>query len=407
MRRLFNMISLFQLVSVSLTVYLIYQVFLTFLVTRPTATSSEQEPLDTDSFPEVSVCIEPGLDYGAVSRHGYSSAYYYRGSLDGHKFVGWNGEKGEQSSSEILNDVLSVKKGQQLVEAWYGISGLSSKVDAIISYSTPTLPQGRCILLSLPASYLVKDIQYLFISLNSTALANLATDANDSKVALSLKDPINSVKIYPDTSQMKSNSITIPIRKKNFQSVQYDLVYKTKSFSSVHVENDPLLDCERYSRNMTYNDCILEELSEQFDMELGCQAPIYAKENENVCDQVFNFTSEKDEKVKWMFREMADYYVPKNCKTPCVLRSFATQLTYKTPTDANPLLMMSFDPVVSLTRSSFSLTGQNLATEVGGSVSSGRTLLWALLSLLTASQLVRKLAKKCPKEWCYKKPTIC
>ena len=405
MRRLFNMSYLFQLVTVSLTFYLIYKVFFTFLVTRPTATSSEQEPLDSDSFPEVSVCIDPGLDYGAVARHGYSTAYYYRGSTDGQKFVGWNGEKGERNSSEILNDVLTIKKGQQLVEAWYDISEISSKVNAIISYTTPTLPLGRCILLSLPDSYLFKDIQYLHISLNSSALASLATDADDLKIKLSLIDPISSVRLYPDASQMKGDSIKIPIRINN-QSVQYDLVYKTKTFSSVHVENDPLLDCERYSRNWTYNDCILEELSEWFEKELGCQAPLYAKENGNVCDKVFNLTSEKDKKVKWMFREIADFYVPKNRKTPCILRSFVTQLTYKTPTDANPLLMLSFDPVVSVTRSSFSLSGQNLAIEVGGSVSSGRTLLWALLSLVTAYQLVRKLAKSGSKKWWYKKPTI-
>ena len=82
------MSSLLQLVSVSLILYLVYKVFFTYLVTRPTATSSEQEPLNSDSFPEVSVCFEPGLDYVTVSRHGYSNMYYYRGSMDGHKFVG-------------------------------------------------------------------------------------------------------------------------------------------------------------------------------------------------------------------------------------------------------------------------------------------------------------------------------
>ena len=406
MRRLFNISSLFKLVSVSLTLYLVYKVFFTFMVTRPTTTSAEQEPLDSDTFPQVSVCIEPGLDYGAVSKHGYSSISYYRGSMDGDKFVGWNGEKGEQNSSEILDEILSVKKDQELVEAWYDISETLSNVSANISYTTPMYPLGRCIVFSLPDSYLCKDIRYLFISLNSSALANLNTDDNDLKLALHFNDPINSVRIYPTTLQSKGDVIKIPIRKNNLQSRQYNVNFRTKAFSSVHVENDPLLDCTKYSTNWTYNDCIQEELSKWFDIELGCHAPLYAKERGNICDQVFNLTSEEDKKVKQMFWEIADYFVPKSCKTPCVLRSFATQLTYKSPTDANPLIGITFDPVVSVTRSSFSLSGENLATMVGGSVSSGRTLLWALLSLVSASQLLRKLAQMCSKEQPYQSNAI-
>ena len=58
----------------------------------------------------------------------------------------------------------------------------------------------------------------------------------------------------------------------------------------------------------------------------------------------------------------------------------------------------SIDLVVSVTRSRFSLSGLTLVTRMGGLVSSGRTLLWALLSLHTALTMLSKLSKLCAKE---------
>ena len=58
---------------------------------------------------------------------------------------------------------------------------------------------------------------------------------------------------------------------------------------------------------------------------------------------------------------------------------------------AEPHIWFIFDPVVSVTRSSFTILSQTLVTRLGGSVSSGRTLLWAVTSLLTAGSILKKM----------------
>ena len=56
------------------------------------------------------ICSEPALDLKAFDKYGYlRDMYYYRGSPDGKKFVGWNGVKNEKPSNDILEEVLIIK----------------------------------------------------------------------------------------------------------------------------------------------------------------------------------------------------------------------------------------------------------------------------------------------------------
>ena len=50
-------------------------------------------------------------------------------------------------------------------------------------------------------------------------------------------------------------------------------------------------------------------------------------------------------------------------------------------------LVIVFDKMVNVVHSSFSIDGQTLLARLGGSVSSGRTLLWVLLTILGAAQV--------------------
>ena len=56
LRKHCSLSSLVQLLCILLTVFLIYQELVTFMVTRPTTVSSEEMALDHDTFPEILVC---------------------------------------------------------------------------------------------------------------------------------------------------------------------------------------------------------------------------------------------------------------------------------------------------------------------------------------------------------------
>ena len=60
---------------------------------------------------------------------------------------------------------------------------------------------------------------------------------------------------------------------------------------------------------------------------------------------------------------------------------------------SNTGINLVFDRTISVTRSTFSINEQTFLTRLGGSVSSGRTLLWILVTLLGAPQVKKEASK--------------
>lgn len=93
----------------ALTLLLVYQELVNFVITKPTTISTQEKSLQNEDLPEVLVCAEPGFNLEAQRRFGYGGHQYYRGFI-GDKFVGWNGEKDEKKSSrEILDEIFAIK----------------------------------------------------------------------------------------------------------------------------------------------------------------------------------------------------------------------------------------------------------------------------------------------------------
>ena len=105
--------------------------------------------------------------------------------------------------------------------------------------------------------------------------------------------------------------------------------FKTQISRTVHVEGDPLLDCVVYTEDKSYGACVENELNQAFTKEIGCIPPLLTENS----------------------------------------------------------LVVTFDQTVEVTHSAFGINGQTLLARLGGSVSSGRTLLWLLVTLLGAPQV--------------------
>ena len=138
--------TLVQLLCTLLTLLLIYQELVTFTVTRPTTVSSEEKILDPETFPEISVCLEPGLNSTAISDLGYQS--FYRGSMDGQRFVGWNGMKENNNIGNIVEDMMTMKMDQHYFKkVLYHTPGLGYNILKQF-YTHPFYPRGKCLTLS-------------------------------------------------------------------------------------------------------------------------------------------------------------------------------------------------------------------------------------------------------------------
>ena len=84
----------FTLLCSAITLLLIYQLVVTFVVEKPTTTAKLEKKLEKSDLPQVVVCMDPGLNSLALKKFGYHDTSYFEGKLQPHSslFVGWNGD---------------------------------------------------------------------------------------------------------------------------------------------------------------------------------------------------------------------------------------------------------------------------------------------------------------------------
>ena len=198
-------------------------------------------------------------------------------------------------------------------------------------------------------------------------------------------DRANSVKIYPNDVEMTGDEVRLRI--KDVKSEAKSIKAKISKF--VHVEGDPLLDCAEYTENTSYSKCAQEELLKDLREELGCDPPILSAGTANTCNQTFNFSETKETKIRALFKPVYFHTRDFRCKTPCTKTVFSSTAIATSAIEANNIVLyLVFDKMMDVTHSAFVINEQTLLVRLGGTVSTGRTLLWILVSILAASQVL-------------------
>ena len=108
----------------------------------------------------------------------------------------------------------------------------------------------------------------------------------DMQVRLYLMDRASSLEIYPDENDMAGDPLEIQSNRKYISS------YKTKISRSQHVQGDPHMECDEYTPDKSYNDCIQNELLGSFEKILGCHPPLLTQEPEKMCNGRINLSAE-------------------------------------------------------------------------------------------------------------------
>ena len=349
-------------------------------------------------YPEVVICSEPGLDSEKLENYGYHTRSYFRGQMDtGPLFIGWNGKKGEtKSSSEILEEALIVKNQhlnntkfiEHAVYFDYEANTLMAKVDLrILAY-----PYGRCFSISPPPlqrNASDKIINRLNLKINGKVFKKY----ENISIGIYFMDRTNSLKIYPDEDDLLGN----PLRIRLAEVSGLKSSYKTKISRSKHVEGDPNLKCKEYTSTHPYNDCIQEELHDKFDQLLGCQPPLLGKDPKSLCNERFNVSTAKAMEIARLFLRVQFHSEKFKCRTPCTKNKYTTTHLHTAP-HPHTMIILVFDETVEVTSSTFSIDGWTFLSSLGGSVSSGRTVLWILVTMIGAAQVI-KAYKSQPVTW--------
>ena len=195
-----------QMLCTCLTMFLILKELVNFTITRPTTISSEEGILNSDTFPEITVCLDPGLNSTAIHELGYPKVSpFYRGSSDEINFIGWNGRREEdKNTTNNVEDVMTLKVGQEYFKKiiYYtpGIGYNSAKR----VYTHLLYPRGRCLTVSTSSTQLVIPEWFLRI-LNTSYPWRILSEPMTMTVYFS--DPVNSIKFYPVSFQMRGDPI--------------------------------------------------------------------------------------------------------------------------------------------------------------------------------------------------------
>ena len=389
----------FKLVCFSLTLLLIYQESVKFSVTKPTTTSTEEKDLETSDLPEVVLCPVPGFNDEVIYKYGYSNVAYYRG-LVGSKngktyvrtFVGWNGRTEQnRSSNEILEEILTIDsqlinaQGKLVPTFHHYAEGNPKETQGVPATVKPRIlayPYGRCMSVIPPSQ---NDTNHsipntLYLRWESSPVSENET------LRVFFMSQANSLKLYPNEMETLGD----PIEIKREDSDAQMTTYKTKISRNQHVEGDPRFKCSGYTIDDSYNDCIQNELLDAFDQEIKCQPPLLVKDSTRICNKRFNIKDNTTvERIRKLFNNLYyhDFNYGDRCRVPCITNVYNTRFVHKAKKKKATILAITFDNTVEVFQSSFSIDEQTFLTRLGGSVSSGRTLLWISLTLLGVAQV--------------------
>ena len=199
-------------------------------------------------------------------------------------------------------------------------------------------------------------------------------------------DKASSVHLYPNEMEITGDPIEIKTGSTHWQTS-----YKTKITKFQHTQGDPHFACDVYTVDNSYNECVQNNVLELFEKELGCHPPLLAKNNLKMCNKKFNITNKtRLARVNKLFRHVFDHNGKYECRPPCTSFVYKTKFLHKAQRPRNRIyVQITFENSVEVVRSTFSVDEQTFLTRLGGSVSSGRTLLWIFLTLVGIFEVKR------------------
>ena len=235
------------------------------------------------------------------------------------QFIGWSGKDGTYNSTELLEQVLVVKKSQPFMNcSWVDSDNVDLNSNFVPNTSFPTLihPYGRCLQVVVPDQAFENRHSYAFFDMDPK-------DFFQGPFALHffLVDPVNSPMIYPAPFQMTGDQIRI--NDINQGGADVGFWWFTSRISKIqHEQGDPQYGCKHYSKIDTYGKCLKKELARLFDESLNCTPPLLGEDMKSINNKRFNLDNIEAEKVKKTFFHKVNFFQSFACKTPCTQRKY-------------------------------------------------------------------------------------
>ena len=170
--------NVFTLLCSALTLLLIYQLVMVFLVEKPTIAAKLEKKLEKSDIPEVVICMEPGFNHLTLKTVGYRVNTYYRGALQPYSsFIGWNGDtNANKSSHEILEEALLLPKSEALVLSASYTDNFKDYEKAVVTFRNLGNNYGRCMFINPPLNK--TNPYYLWVEFNNSFIDQFNISSN-------------------------------------------------------------------------------------------------------------------------------------------------------------------------------------------------------------------------------------
>ena len=248
----------FQMFSMSCTMYLVYCETRQFMVEKPTSTSSTVAEFTMMEFPEVTVCREPAFSKEVATASERVISKFYRGSRNA-TFVGW----GAGGAAGLLEQMLTVPEDAAYVSASLLLAN-NVQVVANVTTKAPIYPYGRCFKVQPPEGEKVFSVYIHLINQDSSNTStDQASSYNPGRFTVYLRDLVNSQDYFPIPISMRGSPIAV-------EEGMY-VKYRTEVSRAV---TEAAMGCKDYSKEASYNMCVREEVGERIRSVLGCSSPL-------------------------------------------------------------------------------------------------------------------------------------
>ena len=325
--------NLLTLTCICLTVILSTEIVVDFLITRPTTTSTKLVNFQSSDFPDLLLCLDPGIKSSVARKYGYNEpAFYWQGRTGNWKsgeFVGWNGENGRQNFSEIFDKFLRVKTNIGLISnfwqynKFWKMEPFQKEEFRMLRY-----PYWRCQLIK-PSKIrsIEKTTSFINLDLNASVFKKILEDEptnSSTMLNVLLQDPTNSPLTYPLNFQMSGDRIRVPFKKAW-------RIFQIRVFRTHHVQGDPNFDCMEYTEENTFGECVQKQLSDIFKGSLNCTPPLMMQKpsEPHVCNQRFHLTRDEGNRIRDLFDQIHFDFIPSVCKRPCTGGCSCLQIVFQ------------------------------------------------------------------------------
>ena len=272
-----------------LTLYLLIEEIIDFVIIKPTLTSVTQTNLTPANFPDILICPEKAFDLDYIHKLGYKYSFYYgSGYILGESYKGWLGNQTALNVTKVADDVPNLNsldkcpemKGRFKFEGRYKTITLAMALTRVLYHS------GKCCRVIKPKEADNYTISYIYTAIKYSRFTNFTNGFSiifsEQKSALIVQQP----KFISDGMQLKF-SIDHPGLIK----------YRIKVLEEIHLEDDPNFPCRNYKYNGEYNQCLEDEYTRQSLEILNCTPPWMTDNHDVWCKLNVNGTAKTKEKT--------------------------------------------------------------------------------------------------------------